>query len=81
MKINWFLTISIIAFFCIGFIAGIFYTQAQIRTTAIGIADALDGNELNIEININETELVNKMNETFVPQFLEVMREKQESGE
>lgn len=45
----------------VGFWIGMIVQQMIFTTSVIGIAEAFEGNTLNIEININETLMVDRM--------------------
>lgn len=71
-KMNWtiiWLLFSLVCFI-FGFIAGVSYGGKVVLQT---IAEGMQGSTVNI--NLNETILVSKMNETFYPQMEKFMKE------
>jgi hypothetical protein len=71
MKINNKLFIGIVILsLLVGCVVGnILGIQAGQRMLFEGVAIAMSGSNTNITINLNETELVNQINKTIVPQF------------
>ena len=65
--------VSLIAMFCMGFILGMLVQQQMLIKSAYEIATGLEGTTFNIEVDINETLIVDrtmdKMNEFGVFDF------------
>jgi len=55
--------ITAIAFFALGLVAGMLLQQANIQATMMGVAGSLDG--VQIDINFNETLMIDTMMENF----------------
>ena len=64
-KIQPIILIALIAMFLIGYILGILVQQSLFIKGAVEIAEGLEGTEFNIEIDINETIMVDRMFELF----------------
>ena len=59
-KIEPIIIISLIAVFVMGFSLGMVMQQAHFIKGAVAVAQGLEGTEFNIEIDINETIMVNR---------------------
>jgi len=64
-KIQPIILIALIAMFSMGFILGMVLQQAYFIKGAVQVAEGLEGTEFNIEIDINETIMVNRLFELF----------------
>jgi len=75
MKTNWVIVIGLCCFLlglAIG--TGLGMQKGQYMLFE-GLGKALDGAEVNVQIDLNETQLVNEMNETFTPILKELWNE------
>ncbi len=68
-KISPIIVISLMAVFVMGFILGIVVQQSIFIKGAVEVAQGLEGTEFNIEIDINETIIVDRMFELFNDTF------------
>ena len=68
-KIPPIIVISLMAVFVMGFILGIVVQQSIFIKGAVEVAQGLEGTEFNIEIDINETIIVDRMFELFNDTF------------
>lgn len=64
-KIDPFILISLIAVFCMGFILGMVLQQQAIIKFGYEVARGLEGTTFNINIDLNETLIVDRMYENF----------------
>lgn len=64
-KIDPFILISLIAVFCMGFILGMVIQQQAIIKFGYEVARGLEGTTFNINIDLNETLIVDRMYENF----------------
>lgn len=73
MKINKYLALGLALGILIGFILGMIGQQMATRATIAEVVTNFENFEVNIDLN--ETKLVNEMNETFLPVLKEVFQE------
>jgi len=78
MKINWFIVLAIMVGIICGIIIGMSYQQAITRATLVEMVSNTENFELNIDLN--ETKLVQEINETFTPIFKEIFEVKNETN-
>ena len=69
------IVISLMAVFVIGFSLGMVMQQAYFIKGAVEVAQGLEGTEFNIEIDINETIMVDRMFELFNSTIQEDVKE------
>jgi len=73
---KWLIILIGVLIFLVGIILGIALgMDAQQRMIFEGLAIALSGSNVDINIDLNETELVNQFNETIVPEFKDILTE------
>jgi len=70
---KYFLIIFAIAIFTLGFVSGMMCQQIAIRTMAVMVASNLEGVEINIDIN--ETQIVDRTMELMIPFLNESVNE------
>ena len=58
-----------------GIIIGIVIQQMVFKVIAVEIGESLEGTTFNIEVDLNETILVDRFAEVFIPIFNETMQE------
>jgi hypothetical protein len=61
-----------------GIIIGIFIQQMVFTASAVEFGESLEGTTFNIEVDLNETVLVDKFAEVFIPLFNETLQEEKE---
>lgn len=72
---KWIIWLIFICGISVGFFLGMIYQQVLFANSAVKIGESIKGNTFNIEVDINETELINELNKTFTPMFKELWRE------
>lgn len=74
-KIKPFLIIAIILGIFIGIPIGMILQQMSFTASAVQIGKSIEGNTLNVEVDINETQLIEGLRETFLPLLNETIKE------
>ncbi len=62
-KISPFLFITLVAFFSMGFIMGILVQMMIIQSTLIKVAEGLEGTNIEVNVDFNETLIVDRIHE------------------
>ncbi len=79
---KWIIVLFGLFIFVVGIITGVALgMNAQQRMIFEGLAIVLSGSNVDINIDLNETELVNQFNETVVPEFKDILTEGLEKQE
>ena len=68
---TFYILITAVAFFAIGLVAGMLLQQGNTQATMMKVASSLEG--VTVNINLNETKMVEGIKETFIPDFKEVL--------
>ena len=74
---NGIIIMIILLIFVTGFVFGIIFgIQAGQMMIFEGFGIALQGSNINLTIDVNETAIVDRVNETIIPQLIKVMGDK-----
>ncbi len=76
-----FLLLGLIMGIMIGILIGIILQQMVFKSIAVEFGESLEGTTFNIEVDINETVLVDRFTEVFIPIFNETIQESRGEGE
>lgn len=77
-KNNWGIILRVLiylAFVAVGVIIGMILQQMIFTASAVEIARGLEGTTFNVEVNLNETQLIEEFKESFIPVFNQTMQE------